>query len=189
MGCHSLLQGIFPAQGSNPGLSHCRQILHCLSYQTTRVPPELQRIQYYSLLKQAFWKKKIQGYSGVGRLIMFILWVPPTWGTKTHLPRLRYWHFFCCSQSFRKMIPNFILFMLTFWWSHSHLIYTIYNADDSHIFASRPILSAHFRLSHWHLTVYWTSLLESCYGLTHPPPKWFVGTLNPSTSGCDLVLK
>ena len=58
MGCHSLLQGIFPAQGSNPGLSHCRQILHCLSYQTTRVPPELQRIQYYSLLKQAFWKKK-----------------------------------------------------------------------------------------------------------------------------------
>ena len=27
VGCHSLLQGIFPTQGSNPGLSHCRQIL------------------------------------------------------------------------------------------------------------------------------------------------------------------
>ena len=27
MGCHFLLQGIFPTQGSNPGLSHCRQTL------------------------------------------------------------------------------------------------------------------------------------------------------------------
>ena len=28
-----LLQGIFPTQGSNPGLPHCRQILYHLSYQ------------------------------------------------------------------------------------------------------------------------------------------------------------
>ena len=27
VGCHFLLQGIFPAQGSNPGLPHCRQTL------------------------------------------------------------------------------------------------------------------------------------------------------------------
>ena len=33
VGCHALLQGIFPTQGSNPGLLHCRQILHCLSHQ------------------------------------------------------------------------------------------------------------------------------------------------------------
>ena len=33
MGCHALLQGIFPTQGSNPGLLHCRQILYHLSYQ------------------------------------------------------------------------------------------------------------------------------------------------------------
>ena len=31
--CHALLQGIFPTQGSNSGLSHCRQILYQLSYQ------------------------------------------------------------------------------------------------------------------------------------------------------------
>ena len=30
---HSLLQGIFPTQGSNPGLLHCRWILYQLSYQ------------------------------------------------------------------------------------------------------------------------------------------------------------
>ena len=33
MGCHSLLHGIFPTQGSNPGLLHCRQILYHLSYE------------------------------------------------------------------------------------------------------------------------------------------------------------
>ena len=33
VGCHFLLQGIFPTQGSNPGLSHCRQMLYRLSHQ------------------------------------------------------------------------------------------------------------------------------------------------------------
>ena len=31
--CHSLLQGIFPIQGSNLHLLHCRQILYSLSHQ------------------------------------------------------------------------------------------------------------------------------------------------------------
>ena len=33
VGSLSLLQGIFPIQGSSPGLPHCKQILHQLSYQ------------------------------------------------------------------------------------------------------------------------------------------------------------
>ena len=33
VGCCALLQGIFPTQGSNPGLLLCRQILYCLSLQ------------------------------------------------------------------------------------------------------------------------------------------------------------
>ena len=33
VGCHFLLQGIFPTQGSNPGLLHCGQTLYCLSHQ------------------------------------------------------------------------------------------------------------------------------------------------------------
>ncbi|KAM7233981.1 hypothetical protein CapIbe_016118, partial [Capra ibex] len=35
VGCHALLQGIFPTQGSNPGLLHCRWIPYCLSHQGT----------------------------------------------------------------------------------------------------------------------------------------------------------
>ena len=33
VGCHALLQGIFPTQGSNPGLLPCRWILYHLSHQ------------------------------------------------------------------------------------------------------------------------------------------------------------
>ena len=31
--CHALLQEIFPTQGSNPSLLHCKRILYCLSHQ------------------------------------------------------------------------------------------------------------------------------------------------------------
>ena len=33
MGCHAFLQAIFPTQGLNSSLLHCRQILYQLSYQ------------------------------------------------------------------------------------------------------------------------------------------------------------
>ena len=33
VGFHALLQGIFPTQGSNPGLPHCRRILYHLRHQ------------------------------------------------------------------------------------------------------------------------------------------------------------
>ena len=32
VGCHFLLQGIFPTQGSNPGLPHCTRILYQLNH-------------------------------------------------------------------------------------------------------------------------------------------------------------
>ena len=32
VGCHALLQGIFPTQGLNPSLPHCRWILYWLSH-------------------------------------------------------------------------------------------------------------------------------------------------------------
>ena len=39
VGCHSLLQGIFPTQGSNIGLLHYRQILYHLSHQGSHMEP------------------------------------------------------------------------------------------------------------------------------------------------------
>ena len=40
VGSSSFLQGIFPKQGSNPGLLHCRRILYQLSYQGALRPLE-----------------------------------------------------------------------------------------------------------------------------------------------------
>ena len=39
VGSHSLLQGIFPTQGMNSGLLHCRQILYCLNHQKSPEGP------------------------------------------------------------------------------------------------------------------------------------------------------
>ena len=33
VGCHAFLQGIFPTQGSNPGLLYCKWVLYQLSHQ------------------------------------------------------------------------------------------------------------------------------------------------------------
>ena len=38
VGCHFLLQRIFPTQGSNPGLPHFRQTLYHLSHQVSLYP-------------------------------------------------------------------------------------------------------------------------------------------------------
>ena len=40
VGCHFLLQGIFPTRGSNPGLLYCRQTLYQLSHKGSMLPGE-----------------------------------------------------------------------------------------------------------------------------------------------------
>ena len=51
VGCHALLQGIFPPQGSNSGLPHCRRILYHLSHQggPNSRAPELQLLSPHVL--------------------------------------------------------------------------------------------------------------------------------------------
>ena len=44
VGSGSLLQGISPTQGLNPGLPHCRQILYCVNHQ--RSPRILEWVAY-----------------------------------------------------------------------------------------------------------------------------------------------
>ena len=56
VGCRSLLQGIFPTQGLNPGLLHCRKILYQLSHQgspsyiTYMNVKSLNRVQLFATL-------------------------------------------------------------------------------------------------------------------------------------------
>ena len=53
VGSLSLLQGIFPTQGSNPGLSYCRQILYQLSYQGSPSPQPPQCLLFVDFLMVA----------------------------------------------------------------------------------------------------------------------------------------
>ena len=51
VGCHTILQGIFPTQGLNPGLLHCRWILYRLSHGGK---PKNTRVGSLSLLQRIF---------------------------------------------------------------------------------------------------------------------------------------
>ena len=67
MSSHFLLQGIFPTQGSNPGLPHCRWILYQLSYQgnPSKGPYYWQKKKKKSLFRlmtrQNGWIKNLSG--------------------------------------------------------------------------------------------------------------------------------
>ena len=53
VGCHALLQGIFPIQRSNPGLLQCRQILYHLSHQGN--PRILEWVANYPFSRWTSW--------------------------------------------------------------------------------------------------------------------------------------
>ena len=59
VGCHFLLQGIFPTQGLNPGLPHSRQTLYQLSHQGSLIilNSNLNLIPSISSLKQRIFSK------------------------------------------------------------------------------------------------------------------------------------
>ena len=57
MGSLSLLQGIFPTQGLNPGLPHCRQILYHLSYHGG---PYKQKTEAKTFTLVCFWLRLTQ---------------------------------------------------------------------------------------------------------------------------------
>ena len=54
VGSPSLLQGIFPTQGSNPGLPHCRQILYQLSHKGS---PRILECVAYPFSSRSSWPR------------------------------------------------------------------------------------------------------------------------------------
>ena len=59
-GCHALLQGIFPTQGWNPILSHCRWFLYCLSHQRS---PRILEWVAYPFSRGSSWPRNQAGVS------------------------------------------------------------------------------------------------------------------------------
>ena len=75
VGSHSLLQGIFPTQGSNPGLPHCRQILHQLSYQGS--PRTLLVTVQSEITTKAYWLASLESPS-MARTEVQMLYLGPS---------------------------------------------------------------------------------------------------------------
>ena len=60
VGCHALLQGIFPTQRPNPGLLHCRWILYHLSHQGS---PRILECIAYPFSRGSSWPTNWTGVS------------------------------------------------------------------------------------------------------------------------------
>ena len=62
VGSLSLLQGIFPTQGLNPGLPYCRHILYQLSHKgSPRILEWVERAVWKRILKMKGWAKQQNG--------------------------------------------------------------------------------------------------------------------------------
>ena len=83
VGSLSLLQGIFPTQGSNPGFPHCRQILYQLSYQGSPFRYQKGLPQNMAPWLTEYFKLKEAEKQQIKR----ILWPSPEADHKTFLER------------------------------------------------------------------------------------------------------
>ena len=69
VGCHSLLQGIFLPQGSNPGLLHCRWILYCQSHQGS---PFLSTVAVNLSISGDLWDHALKFFRNLGYPVKII---------------------------------------------------------------------------------------------------------------------
>ena len=78
----SLLQGIFPTQGLNPGLLNCTWILHCLNHQGS---PRILKWVAYPFSRGSSWPRNWTGVSCIaGRF--FTSWAAREAQSKPHWP-------------------------------------------------------------------------------------------------------
>ena len=101
VGIRSLLQGILPTQGWNPGFPHCRQILYQLSHKGS--PRILEWVAYPFSSGSSRPRNWTWVFCIVGRV--FTNWAVEEargWGVKTQPPK-----------------PNLV--KVSYWWKHLHL--------------------------------------------------------------------
>ena len=70
VGSLSLLQGIFPTQGSNPGLPHCRQVLYQLSHKGS---PRVLEWVAYPFSGGSSWPRNWTGVSWIAGRFLYQL--------------------------------------------------------------------------------------------------------------------
>ena len=92
--CHFLLQGIFPTQGTNLGLPHCRQMLYCLSHQGSPFVMVQKSIWSSTWLVSSWHKAWVLSLQSGGRESFTVVTSPTSWLVaipvcpRCHLPSL-----------------------------------------------------------------------------------------------------
>ena len=102
VGCHALLQGIFPTQCLNPGLPHCRPILYHLSHQGS---PRILEWAAYPFSRETSWPRNWTRVSCIAEGF-FSKWAP----REAHIIVN---HIIC-----KYFSPTSMLFFLFCWWFH-----------------------------------------------------------------------
>ena len=101
VGCHALLQGIFPTQGLNPGLLHCRQILYGLSHQGSPLCTGGQPVSNVMTVSGEQWRDSAKGLFCTGYILSLLshvqVFVTPWTVAKQAplsmgIPRQEYWN-------------------------------------------------------------------------------------------------
>ena len=129
VGCHALLQGIFPTQVSKPGLPHCRWILYKLSHQGS--PRTLEWVAYPFSRGSSHSRNWIRVSCIAGRF--FTSWVPREAHIYVHIYSYWvvwvlyiFWTLICCQiddlQIFLSDSIGFLFILLIFllmWNSYS----------------------------------------------------------------------
>ena len=126
VGCHSLLQGIFPTQGSNPGLPHCRQILYHLSYQGS---PRILEWVAYPFSRGSSWPRNRTGVSCISVdslpaelprkphiCIYTYIFVCVFQHTCTHTYNCSYWVLWLCSLKISPVSRYVAHSVRRYWW-------------------------------------------------------------------------
>ena len=104
VGCHFLLQGIFPTQGSNPGLSHCRQMLYPLSHQGSKWFKSFGIRDWRSALRATRYLV-LMNTSKPGFLFYTVGKIPNTQGEMSSVLKPNVWH----------LIATYYKHLLCFW--------------------------------------------------------------------------
>ena len=110
VGSLSLLQGIFPAQQSNPGLPHCRQILYQLSHKES---PRILEWVAFPFSRGSSWPRNRTRVSCIAGGF-FTYWArrEAQFLVRKDLLLSLYYLFTICSHSF--FIPHFLCYCLIF---------------------------------------------------------------------------
>ena len=97
MGCHSLLQGLFPIQGLNQGLLHCRRILYQLSHKES---PKSLELVAYPFSRGSSWPRNRTKVSCIARRF-FTYWAIREALILMIVSKSVFWDYFLCRIQYK----------------------------------------------------------------------------------------